>query len=100
LKGSFDVAISREEVLHVARLARLALAEEEIERLTAELDKILDAVGIVSELDLADVPPTSHPLDLVNVAAEDIPHESLPLEDVFANAPDAADGLFKVPPWR
>jgi len=94
------VAISREEILHVARLARLALTEDEIERLTAELDKILDAVGIVSELDLADVPPTSHPLDLVNVAAEDVPQDSLPLEDVFANAPDAEDGLFKVPPWR
>ncbi len=94
------MAISREEVLHVARLARLALTDDEIERLTAELDKILDAVGIVSELDLAGVPPTSHPLDLVNVAAEDVPHESLPLEDVLSNAPDTEDGLFKVPPWR
>ena len=94
------MAISREEVLHVARLARLALTESEIERLTAELDKILDAVGIVSELELADVLPTSHPLDLVNVVAEDVPHDSLPLEDVFVNAPDTQDGLFRVPPWR
>lgn len=93
------MAISRDEVLHVARLARLALTDEEIERLTEELDKILDAVGVVSELDLADVPPTSHPLDLVNVWAEDVPHESLPLDDALANAPDAKDGMFRVPPW-
>jgi aspartyl-tRNA(Asn)/glutamyl-tRNA(Gln) amidotransferase subunit C len=94
------MAISRDEVLHVASLAWLALTDEEVERLTEELAKILDAVGIVSELDLEDVPPTSHPLDLVNVWAEDVPHESLPLEDVFANAPDASDDAFRVPPWR
>jgi aspartyl-tRNA(Asn)/glutamyl-tRNA(Gln) amidotransferase subunit C len=94
------MAISREEVLHVAALAQLALSEEEIERLTSELDKILDAVGVVAELDLADVPPTSHPLDLVNVWAEDVPHASLPLGDVLANAPDADEGAFRVPPWR
>jgi aspartyl-tRNA(Asn)/glutamyl-tRNA(Gln) amidotransferase subunit C len=94
------MAISREEVLHVARLARLALTDDEIERLTAELGKILDAVGVVSELDLADVPPTSHPLDLVNVWDEDVPREPLPLEDVLANAPDAEAGLFRVPAWR
>jgi aspartyl-tRNA(Asn)/glutamyl-tRNA(Gln) amidotransferase subunit C len=93
------MAISRDEVLHVASLAWLALTDEEIERLTVELDAILDAVGIVSELDLADVPPTSHPLDLVNVWADDEPLPPLPLEDVLANAPDAEDGLFKVPPW-
>ena len=94
------MSISREEVLHVARLAWLALTEDEIERLTSELDKILEAVGIVSELDLAGVPPTSHPLDLVNVSAEDVPGDSLPLDAVLANAPDAEDGLFKVPAWR
>jgi aspartyl-tRNA(Asn)/glutamyl-tRNA(Gln) amidotransferase subunit C len=94
------MAISRDDVLHVARLAQLALTEEEIERLTGELDKILDAVGVVAELDLADVPPTSHPLDLVNVWAEDVPHEPLSLEDALANAPDAVEGAFRVPPWR
>jgi aspartyl-tRNA(Asn)/glutamyl-tRNA(Gln) amidotransferase subunit C len=93
------MAITREEVLHVARLARLALTEEEIEQLTEELDKILEAVGVVAELDLADVEPTSHPLDLVNVWAEDVPHESLSLEDVLANAPEVEKGLFRVPPW-
>jgi aspartyl-tRNA(Asn)/glutamyl-tRNA(Gln) amidotransferase subunit C len=94
------MAISREEVLHVAGLAWLALTEEEVERLTGELDKILDAVGIVSELDLEDVPPTSHPLDIVNVWAEDVPHEPLPREDVLANAPDTDGRSFRVPPWR
>jgi len=94
------MAISRDEALHVAGLAWLALTEEEIDRLTRELDAILDAVGIVSELELADVPPTSHPLDLVNVWDEDAPQPSLPLDEVLANAPDAEDGQFKVPPWR
>ena len=93
------MAITREEVLHVARLARLALTDEEIEQLTEELDKILEAVGVVAELDLADVEPTSHPLDLVNVWAEDVTHESLSLEDVLTNAPEVEKGLFRVPPW-
>ena len=92
------MAISREEVLHVARLARLALTDDELERLTGELDKILDAVGIVAELDLADVPPTSHPLDLVNIWDEDEPRDSLQIDDVFANAPAREDDLFRVPP--
>jgi len=92
------VAISKEEVLHVARLARLALTEDEIVRLTEELGEILDAVGIVAELDLADVPPTSHPLDVVNVWDEDEPRDSLSLDDVFANAPAREGDLFRVPP--
>jgi aspartyl-tRNA(Asn)/glutamyl-tRNA(Gln) amidotransferase subunit C len=92
------MAISREEVLHVARLARLALTEEEIERLTAELGKILEAVGVVSELDLVDVLPTSHPLDIANVWDEDEPRDSLSLDDAFANAPAREGDLFRVPP--
>ena len=92
------MAISRDEVLHVARLARLALTDDEIERLTEELGAILDAVGVVAELDLTDVPPTSHPLDLVNVWDEDEPRDSLLLDDVFANAPDRDGDLFRVPP--
>ena len=92
------MAITRDEVLHVARLARLALTDEEVVRLTAELDAILEAVSKVSELDLADVPPPSHPLDLVNVWDEDEPRPSLPLDDVFANAPAREGDLFKVPP--
>jgi aspartyl-tRNA(Asn)/glutamyl-tRNA(Gln) amidotransferase subunit C len=92
------VAISRDEVLHVARLARLALSDEEIDRLGAQLNAILEAVGKVSELDLADVEPTAHPLDLVNVWAEDEPQESLPVEDALANAPDREASFFRVPP--
>ena len=85
-------------MLHVARLARLALREDEIERLTAELGAILDAVGKVAELDLDDVPPTSHPLDLVDVWDEDEPRPSLSLDEVFANAPEREGDLFRVPP--
>jgi aspartyl-tRNA(Asn)/glutamyl-tRNA(Gln) amidotransferase subunit C len=91
------MAISREEVLHVAKLARLALSEEELERFGSQLADILDAVGKVSELDLEGVPPTSHPLDLVNVFGEDEPQPSLSLEDALANAPDREDGFFGVP---
>ena len=90
---------SREnQVVHVAKLARLALTEDELERLGGQLDAILDAVSKVSELDLSDVPPTSHPLDLVNVLADDEPRPSLPREAALANAPQAEDGAFRVPP--
>jgi len=92
------MSITREQVLHVAKLARLALTEEEVARLGAQLDAILDAVSKVSELDLDDVPPTSHPLDLVNVFGEDEPRPSLDPEDVLALAPYAEDGAFRVPP--
>jgi aspartyl-tRNA(Asn)/glutamyl-tRNA(Gln) amidotransferase subunit C len=91
------MAIERENVLHVARLARLAIPEEDLERVRADLGAILDAVGKVSELDLSDVPPTSHPLDVVNVWDEDVPRPSLPREEALANAPDPADGQFRVP---
>ena len=92
------VAITNEEVLHVARLARLALSDEEVKRLGAQLNAILEAVGKVSELDLEGVEPTAHPLDVVNVWAEDEPHESLTVEDALANAPEREQGFFKVPP--
>jgi aspartyl-tRNA(Asn)/glutamyl-tRNA(Gln) amidotransferase subunit C len=91
------LAITRDDVLHVARLARLEIPEDEIERVRAELGAILEAVGKVSELDLEGVEPTSHPLDLVNVWGEDEPRPSLSREDALANAPDPADGAFRVP---
>jgi aspartyl-tRNA(Asn)/glutamyl-tRNA(Gln) amidotransferase subunit C len=91
------VSISREDVLHVASLARLEIPEEEVEHVREELGAILEAVGKVSELDLAGVEPTSHPLDLVNQWAEDEPRPSLPREEALANAPDPADGSFRVP---
>jgi aspartyl-tRNA(Asn)/glutamyl-tRNA(Gln) amidotransferase subunit C len=92
------MAISRNDVLHVAALARLELTEEEVGRLEAQLNAILEAVSKVSELDLADVPPTSHPLEVVNVFGADESRPSLPLDDVFANAPAHEDNLFRVPP--
>jgi aspartyl-tRNA(Asn)/glutamyl-tRNA(Gln) amidotransferase subunit C len=94
-----DVAgITREEVLHVARLARLELTEEEIVKFQTQLSNILEHVSKVSELDLSDVPPTAHPLEIANAWAEDVPHESLALDDVFANAPERDDDHFRVPP--
>ena len=92
------MAIDREQLIHVARLARLELREDEVERLEGQLNDILAAVSKVSELDLSDVPPTSHPLDVVNVWAEDEPRPCLPAEEALANAPERAGNFFKVPP--
>jgi aspartyl-tRNA(Asn)/glutamyl-tRNA(Gln) amidotransferase subunit C len=91
-------SIDREQLLHVARLARLELREEEAERLGAQLNDILAAVSKVSELDLTDIPPTSHPLDLVNVWAEDEPAPCLSVDEALANAPEREGSYFKVPP--
>ena len=92
------MAITRDEVLHVARLARLELTDDEVDRFTEQLSAILEAVAKVAELDLSDVEPTAHPLDLVNVWAEDEPRPSLSVDEALANAPDRQDGFFKVPP--
>src|SRR6266566_9592864 len=91
------VAISRDEVLHVAGLARLELTDEEVERFREQLNAILEAVGKVAELDLSDVEPTAHPLDLVNAWADDEPRPSLSVEEALANAPDREGDLFRVP---
>ena len=72
------MAITRDEVLHVARLARLELTDDEIDKFTEQLSAILEAVAKVSELDLSDVEPTEHPLDVVNVWAEDEPRPCIP----------------------
>jgi aspartyl-tRNA(Asn)/glutamyl-tRNA(Gln) amidotransferase subunit C len=90
--------ITREEVLHVARLARLELTDDEVGRFQEQLSAILEAVSKVSELDLADVPPTAHPLEIQNAWAEDEPVPSLSLDDALANAPAREGDLFKVPP--
>ncbi len=92
------MTISRDEILHVARLARLELSDDEVERFGSQLSAILDAVSKVSELDLDGVPPTSHPLEIQNAWAEDSPHECLSVEDALANAPAREGDLFKVPP--
>ena len=90
--------IDRAQLLHVAKLARLELRDEELERLGAQLNDIIHAVSKVSELDLTDVPPTSHPLEVVNVWAEDEPHASLPVDEALANAPEREGSYFRVPP--
>lgn len=92
------MGITRDDVIHVAALARLDLRPDEVERLTGELGAILEAVSKVGELDLSDVPPTSHPHDLVNVWAEDEPHASLTVDEALANAPAREGDLFRVPP--
>jgi aspartyl-tRNA(Asn)/glutamyl-tRNA(Gln) amidotransferase subunit C len=92
------MAITRDEVLHVARLARLELSDDEVTRFQEQLTASLEAVSKVSELDLSDVPPTSHPLEIANAWAEDTPHESLTLDQAFANAPDRDGDHFRTPP--
>jgi aspartyl-tRNA(Asn)/glutamyl-tRNA(Gln) amidotransferase subunit C len=90
--------LTRDQVLHVARLARLELSEEEVERFSGELSKVLDHVGTIGELgDLADVAPTSHVVELENVLRADEPRPSLPRDVALANAPDPAPGGFRVP---
>jgi aspartyl-tRNA(Asn)/glutamyl-tRNA(Gln) amidotransferase subunit C len=91
------MAITRDDVLHVAGLARLEIPEAELDAVREQLGAILDAVGKVSELDLSDVEPMTHPLDLANQWAEDEPRPSLRREDALANAPDPSDGAFRVP---
>ena len=91
------MAITRDEVVHVAKLARLELTEDELERFAGQLNAILEAVGKVSELDLADVEPTLHPLELANVWAPDDPRPPLTVEEALANAPAREDDAFRVP---
>ena len=89
--------IDREQVLHVAKLARLRLTDDEVERMSGELSTILEAIEQIGELDLEAVQPTSHVVDLENVLRPDEPRPSLPREQALANAPDATDQGFRVP---
>jgi aspartyl-tRNA(Asn)/glutamyl-tRNA(Gln) amidotransferase subunit C len=89
--------IDREQVLHVARLARLRLSDEEVARMQGELDTILDHIEKLNELDLEGVEPTSHVVQLENVLREDVPRPSLPREKALEQAPDASGGGFRVP---
>ncbi len=89
--------IDREQVLHVAALARLELSGEELDRMTNELSGILDHIEKISELDLADVPPTTHVLDVSNVLRADEPRPSLPPGVALAQAPVVAADGFEVP---
>jgi len=89
--------IDRDEVLHVARLARLKLTSEEVERMARELSGVLDHIEAISGLDLEGVEPTSRVVELENVMRADEPRPSLPLERALESAPDAAAAGFRVP---
>ncbi len=89
--------IEREQVLHVARLARLRLSDAEVERMAGELSGILDHVDRIGELELDDVEPTSHVVELENVLRPDEPRPSWPKDAVLEQAPDSAEGAFRVP---
>jgi aspartyl-tRNA(Asn)/glutamyl-tRNA(Gln) amidotransferase subunit C len=89
--------ISRDEVLHVARLSRLALSEEEIEPMARELSAVLEHVAKISELDLDDVSPTSHVVEVTGALRPDEPRPCLPREVVFEQAPAVSDEGFLVP---
>jgi aspartyl-tRNA(Asn)/glutamyl-tRNA(Gln) amidotransferase subunit C len=89
--------IDREDVLHVARLARLELTEAEVVQMTGELAKVLEHIARIAELDLDGVPPTSHVVELANALRPDVPRPSLDPEVVLAAAPAVADGGFAVP---
>ena len=90
--------ITRDEVAHLARLARLALDDGELDGLALELDVILQAVAAIAEVtDAADVPPTTHAVPVENVTRPDVVTASLPREDVLAAAPEAQEGRFRVP---
>jgi aspartyl-tRNA(Asn)/glutamyl-tRNA(Gln) amidotransferase subunit C len=89
--------IEREQVLHVAKLARLGLSDAEVESMAGELSGILEHVDRISGLDLEGVEPTSHVVELENVLRADVPHQSLSQQAALASAPDPVDGAFRVP---
>lgn len=88
--------LSREEVLHIARLARIALTEEEITRLSSQLSNLLEHFQVLQEVNTDNVPPTAQPNDLRSVLRDDTVNPSLPPDDVLANAPRQEDGYFRV----
>ena len=90
------MALTIKEVEHVARLARLQLAPEELEKMRVQLSNILDHIDMLKEVDVSDVQPTAQVTDLLNILRADEVSTSLPREDVLANAPDQEDGMFKV----
>jgi aspartyl-tRNA(Asn)/glutamyl-tRNA(Gln) amidotransferase subunit C len=89
--------IDREQVLHVAKLARLELSDDEVTRMSAELSKVLGHIETISKLELDDVPPTTHVVEVENALRPDEPHESLPREVALAQAPAVQDDGFLVP---
>ena len=91
------MAISREEVEHVARLARLELTDEEIELFRSQLDAVLERAQRIQALDLDDVPPTAHPIELTNIWRDDVVVEFGEPASILENAPAVEDGRFRVP---
>ena len=91
------MSITRDEVAHLARLSRLALTEEELERFAGQLDVIIAAVARVQEVAAVDIPPTTHAADLSNVFREDVVVPPLGAEAALAQAPAAEQGRFRVP---
>ena len=89
--------IDREQVLHVARLARLELSEDEVERMSGELTGILGHIEKIGELDLEGVPPTSHVVEMTNALRDDEPRPSWPREQIFEQAPAVREDGFEVP---
>lgn len=90
-------AITRDEVAHLARLARLALTDDELEQLAGQLDVIVSSVARVADVAAEDIPPTSHPLPLTNVMRDDEVRPGLTQEQALSGAPAAEDGRFRVP---
>lgn len=90
--------ITRDDVEHVARLARLDLTDEEMDLFTGQLGDILEHAADIEALDVGDIPPTSMPLPMVNVMRADVIRESVDREEVLDQAPAAEDGQFRVPP--
>jgi len=90
-------AISRDEVAHLAHLARLAVTEQELDTFADQLGVILEAVARVGEVAAEDIPPTSHAVPLTNVLRDDVVVPGLSREDALAGAPDAAEDRFRVP---
>jgi len=88
--------ISREEVQHIALLARLGVDEADLEKFSVQLSDILENFEILQQIDTTGVPPTSHPVPLSNVMRDDMPVPSLPQAEVLANAPQEEDGYFRV----
>ena len=87
--------VTREEILHVSKLARLALSDDEVNRLVVEVNRIMSHFAELQELDTAEVPITSHAIPMKNVYRDDTTWESLSVEEVVANAPDGIDGFFR-----
>jgi aspartyl-tRNA(Asn)/glutamyl-tRNA(Gln) amidotransferase subunit C len=90
--------ITRAEVAHAARLARLGLSDDEMDRLVSELDNILDAMQALRQLDTSAIPPTAQVIPLQNVMRDDVPRPPWPLEEILQNAPATRDGQILVPP--